>query len=86
MARATVGRQEAIFGFPIVQAKGKERSREEIKVLFTFMEPICMDIISLELMYGNFVRELSQIPYCLNLCRKNHNKCVFGWFKSSFQG
>ena len=31
-ARAMVSREEVIFGFPIVQAKGMERNREEIKV------------------------------------------------------
>ena len=39
-----------------------------------------------EFMYENFVKKLSQIPPCLSLCRKNLNKCVFGWFKSSFEG
>ena len=37
-ARATVLREEAIFGFPIVQAKERERSREEIEVWITGME------------------------------------------------
>ena len=38
------------------------------------------------LKYGILVWKLSQIPPCLGLCRKNPNKGVFGWFKSSFEG
>ena len=50
------------------------------------METICLWNSCMELIYGNFVRKLSQIPPCLSLCRKNLNKGVFGWFKSSFEG
>ena len=62
------------------KGKGKKYRRNQ------GMKPICMDIISLELMYGNFIRKLSQISPCLSSCRKNLNKGVFGWFKSNFQG
>ena len=40
----------------------------------------------MELMYVNFVRKLSQIPPSLSVSRKNLNKCVFGCFKSNFEG
>ena len=31
------------------------------------------------------VWKLSQIPPCLGLCRKNHNKSAFGWFELEFE-
>ena len=72
-------------------SKGKEKKYKRNQDMdIISMEPICMDIIiwntSMELMYENFVRKLSQIPPCLSLCRKNLNKGGFGWFKSSFEG
>ena len=58
------------FGFPIVQEKGRERSKEEIMVWITCMETICVWNICM----GTICME---IPPCLDLGRKNPNQSVF---------
>ena len=70
LARAMVRRKEVIFGFPIVQAKGRERIREEIKVWNLYV--------------WNFGMGTITNPSLSKLRRKNPNRIVVGWYKMSF--
>ena len=65
--------EKAIFGFPIVQAKRREKSREEIKVWIT----------CLELWYGILVWK-SLFVYVWVRKTLTHNKGVSGFSKSVF--
>ena len=49
------------------------------------MEPICIETISMEFLYGTSVWK-SLFVYVWVRKTLTHNKGVFGWFKFSFEG